>query len=187
MEQLDFIINGGETRRYHTWPVIRQQRVDEHSFHVAMLVSMIALDADGVDKSPKGLTVPLLMAALVHDLAEHKFGDMPAPTKRAIGEEIGVPDFRAQYGAMEERALQQQGLDWEHLLSPTQRRWLKLADAMQGALYCIRERQMGNRLIGPVFDNFRQYIRDVLNGNEPAPMEARIINYIDDMWEQANG
>lgn len=192
MEQLDYIINGGETKRFHTVPVLREQCVDAHSFHVAMLVSMIALDAPQEEQN--GLTVPLLMAALTHDLAEHKFGDMPAPTKRAIGEEVGVPEFRKLYGEMELRSLNAVGLDWEHMLTPTQLRWLKLADAMQGALYCIRERLMGNRLIEICYHNFRSYLRDMcvfermdfIAGDKKPNMEEQILFYIDDMWEQAD-
>jgi 5'-deoxynucleotidase YfbR-like HD superfamily hydrolase len=183
MEQLDFIINGGETVRFHTWPVLRPQRVDSHSFHVAMLCALMAQDADIADG--EGLSVPLLMAALTHDLAEWKFGDMPAPTKRELG--AVFPGFRAKYGEMETEMLEAYGIEWESMLTLQGTRWLKLADAMQGCLYCIREKMMGNRLIATPFQNFRQYIRDVLNGTDPAPMEAQIINYIDDMWEQADG
>lgn len=182
METLDFIRNGGETRRYHTWPVLRQQTVAEHSFHVAMIYSMMALGAAPSDV--QGLTVPGLMAALTHDLAEHKTGDMPAPTKRGL--EAFFPGFREKYGELENDLLVNAELDWEHALSSKERRWLKLADAMEGALYCVRERSMGNKLIAPVFANFRQYIRDVLGGTEPQEVEQNIINYIDDMWEQFN-
>ena len=41
MEQLDFILNGGETIRYHTTPTLRNQRVDSHSFNVAMLQASV--------------------------------------------------------------------------------------------------------------------------------------------------
>lgn len=180
MEILDYIINGGETKRFHTWPMLREQRVDAHSFHVAMLCALIAQDADPAEG--EGLTVPLLMAALVHDLPEHKTGDLPAPAKRN-------PDVvsRDAWNEMEEQSLRKVGLDWEHALGPKQRRWLKMADAMQGALHCIRERQMGNKLIATVFTNFRSYIRELDAGDSEEAMIIAIIQYIDDMWEQANG
>lgn len=182
MEQLDFIINGGETVRFHTWPVLRPQTVAEHSFHVAMLVSLMA----GYDAP--GLSVPVLMAALTHDLAEHKTGDLPAPVKRAVGEALGIPGFRAAWNAHEESLLREVELDWEDKLSPMESHWLKLADAMQGALYCIRERMMGNKLIATPFTNFRSYIRNLETDLMPEqPKVTDIINYIDDMWEQANG
>jgi 5'-deoxynucleotidase YfbR-like HD superfamily hydrolase len=180
MQRLDFIRNGGETRRYHTWPVLRQQTVAEHSFHVAMLYSMLSMDADPANGV--GCTTRGLMAALTHDLAEHKFGDMPAPAKRELG--AIFPDFRAVYGAMEGGELARAGLEWESMLLPTELRWLKLADAMEGCLYCIRERAMGNKLIVTVFGNFRSYVSLLLTDAE---IEQNITTYIDDQWETANG
>lgn len=190
MEQLEFIINGGETKRYHTWPMLREQNVAAHSFGVAMIYSMLA----GQDGAPEsgGLSVPGLMAALTHDLAEHKMGDLPAPAKRLMpdtismeGDKIYRRTFRASWGKMEQDLLDEQGLSWEGMLAPHEMRWLKAADAMDGALYCIRERQMGNQTIAAVFVNFRSYIREISSG-EAGPCEMEIINYIDDMWEQAN-
>lgn len=190
METLDFILNGAETKRFHTWPVLREQRVDAHSWGVAMLYALMAQAADPAHG--QGLTVPGLMAALTHDLAEHKLGDLPAPVKRELGETKlpgmdNVLPFRQAWGELENRLLAAQALDWEPLLAPMEHRWLKLADAMDGCLYCVRERMLGNRLIVTVFNNFRTYIDDVLGGQDSQPMEAEIICYIDDMWEQANG
>lgn len=190
MDTLEFILNGGETNRFHTIPTLFNQRVDSHSFNVAMLVALMAQDAD--PKEGEGLSVPLLMAALTHDLSEHKVGDLPAPTKRAMPqvhveeeEETKLYSFREYWGMMENNHLRAVGLDWEHLLAPKQQRWLKLADAMEGALFCIRERMMGNRLIVTVFGNFRSYIEKLRQINEE-PMVQAIITYIDDMWEQAD-
>lgn len=186
MEHLDFIINGAETKRYHTWPTLREQTVGAHSFSVAMLCALMAQEAD--PEQGEGLTVPLLMAALTHDLPEHKLGDLPAPAKRSMPPLADGRSFREHWGEMEDALLQEVGLDWEHLLGPKQRRWLKLADAMDGALYCIRERAMGNSLIGTVFNNFRSYVQQLLHEPEAEEqMVNDIVQYIDDMWEQANG
>jgi 5'-deoxynucleotidase YfbR-like HD superfamily hydrolase len=184
MEQLDFIINGGETVRFHTWPVLRPQRVDSHSYHVAMLCALMAQD-EPVERG-HGLTVPLLMAALTHDLAEWKVGDMPSPSKRAMPD-YGDITFREVWSGMEQDLLAGVGLDWEALLTPKDLRWLKLADNMQGALYCIRERAMGNQLIAEPYSNFRKYIAELMQVNGENNMEQNIVQYIDDMWEQHNG
>jgi len=190
MEKLDFIINGGETRRFHTWPVLRPQTVAEHSFHVAMLYSLMAGDHTPTTAEPVSLGVPGLMAALCHDLAEWQMGDIPSPAKRAMPM-IGAVTFRQHWGEMEQEKLTAQDLWWEDLLTPIEARWLKLADAMQGALYCIRERMMGNKLIVTPFNNFRRYIGELMPDDGPLSqhlrsMEQQIIDYIDDMWEQAN-
>jgi len=191
MKELNFIRNGAEVTRYHTWPTLRQQRLDGHQWGVAMLYSFMAT----YDGSPEtgGLSVPGLMTALTHDLPEQRYGDMPAPAKREMAETLGVPDFHATWNMMEQSLLVENGLCWQDLCNDAERRWLKLADAMDGALFCVRERELGNKMMGPVFQNFRSYIQEItslpdkLAVGDPEKMEWQIIWYIDDMWEQANG
>lgn len=187
METLDFILNGAETKRYHTVPTLREQTVGAHSFSVAMLVALIAQDGDPA--GGEGLTVPLLMAALSHDLPEHKMGDLPSPSKRSLPDLADGMSFRTHWGILEVEHLKSVGLDWENLLGPKQLRWLKMADAMDGALWCVRERAMGNQLIRTVYGNFRSYIEEISprGCEETSPAVKDIIAYIDDMWEQADG
>ncbi len=183
MQSLEFIRKGRETRRFHTNPVLHEQNVAEHSFGVAMLVWVLA------GSTEPGVRLPLLMAALTHDLAEHSMGaDMASPAKRAMpdvydatGERLG--SFREVWGAAEQAHLQTVQLDFEFTLSAEEKRILKLADAMEGALYCIRERAMGNKLIEECFINFRLYICDLVEH----PVELEVLNYIDASWEKANG
>lgn len=190
MEQLDFIQFGGWTKRYHGVPVLNEQTNAEHLFGVAHLVAIMALDAD--PSVGEGLTVPLLMSCLCSDLPEWVTGDMPAPSKRNFPWEVTIGSeklsLRAAWNRRDAKLLKDVGLDWEHLLGTRQLRWLKLADAMEGCLFCIKERMQGNKYIETrCYVHFRQYIRDVLDGSEPSSKEREIINYIDDMWEQANG
>jgi 5'-deoxynucleotidase YfbR-like HD superfamily hydrolase len=180
MEILDFIVFGSETKRFHTMPTLREQRVDSHSHGVAMLCMLLA------ESEP---SANLLLAALTHDLAEHKFGDLPAPAKRTMPDTVDVlgrRTFRQAWGDMETTALNEVGLRWDQMLSDKERRWLKLADAMEGCLYCIRERMMGNKYINVCYDNFRSYIQEQLVTDEEEAV-ADIVGYIQDMWEQANG
>lgn len=190
MEQLEFIINGAGTKRYHTWPMLNEQTVGAHTFTVAMLYSMMALQ-DG-ELGTGGLTVPGLMAVLTHDLPEHKMADFPSPHKRSFGEALSITkngeviSFRDAWNEAEQELLDGVGLSWWQMLTSQQKRWLELADNMEGALHCIRERQMGNQLIVTVFANYRSYLYD-LSGDDEGSCEAGILNYIDDMWEQAHG
>jgi 5'-deoxynucleotidase YfbR-like HD superfamily hydrolase len=180
MEQLDFIRNGGETRRFHTIPVLRHQTVAEHSFHVTMLLWTM------YGQEEPGITIGLLMAGMTHDLAEHRVGDLPAPAKRKMEDYLelkGVETFRSAWGRMEQDILREQELDWEHALTADELRKLKLADAMEGALYCIRERAMGNTLIVPCFLNFRTYISDEISEHAG---ELDVFNYITTQWELVN-
>lgn len=205
MEQLDFIRNAGETKRFHTWPVLRQQNVAEHSWHVAMLLWFIF----GNDEP--GLRMPLMMAALTHDAAEWKVGDLPSPGKRAMSEHF--PDFREKWGEMEQGILKEYAWDWESLLEPWELAALKLVDSMDGALYCVRERTMGNKLIEPCYRNFISYVEETLMASFPVMVQhgdrrvttthdvpfpdtdvtpastkiARdVYNHIQDMWNQAD-
>lgn len=181
---LDFIINGGETVRYHTWPVLRRQNVGEHSFRVAMLCGWLAgQHAEG--EKPVGIGANLLMAALTHDLAEHQMGDLPAPVKRGLPDVIPSGDarpFREYWDFLENRLLAEVGLDWAHTLNEYEKRILKLADAACGALYCARERMMGNKLIDPVFDNFYAYATEKAANN---PEEVELMRHIRNSWAQA--
>lgn len=184
MQTLDFILNGAETKRFHTWPTLREDRVDSHAFRVAMICAVIAQSAEPVNG--QGLTLPLIMAALTHDLAEHKLGDLPAPAKRDMPPMQDGMSFRTAWGLMELALLTENSLDWEPLLSEKEQHWLKLADAMDGALFCTRERMMGNKLMETPYHNFISYIVAELWVDEE-PIIHDIVGYIYDMWEQANG
>ena len=181
MEQLDFIRNGGETRRFHTVPVLRSQTVAEHSFHVTMLLFTL------YGQSDPGISIPLLLAGLTHDLAEHIVGDLPAPAKRNMGERLelkGTQTFRSAWGDMENELLDGVGLAWEHELSVEQLRMLKVADAMEGMLYCVRERAMGNRLIVPCYMNFHSYVTELLSN--ATVEEAEHFAYVESQWSIYN-
>lgn len=196
MLDLEFIRNAGETKRFHTWPVLRTQNVAEHSWHVAMLLWYIF----GSDEP--GITMPLMMAALTHDAAEWQVGDIPSSAKRRMAE-MGFEDFRAKWGEMEQKVLNEFGWDWEGYLSDEELQKLKLVDSMDGAFYCVRERAMGNKLITPCYENFISYVEEVLMASFPISVShsdrhivaaerettnraREVYAHIKDMWEQAN-
>lgn len=174
--KLEFLTSGRETKRFHTVPVLSEQNIAAHSFGVAMLVGILVPKEE--------LRAELLMAALTHDLAEQRMGaDMAAPAKRSMPD-YARGTFREVWGAMEEDHLVAVGLGYFGELYPEEERILKLADATEGALFCIRERAMGNKLVVTCYSNFRRYISQVAELND---RESDLIGYIDDMWEQANG
>ncbi len=147
-----------------------------------------------------GIRVPLLMAGMTHDMAEHRVGDLPAPAKRDMDKRLdlkGAQTFRAAWNDMEQDILKEVAFNFEESLSVDELRMLKLADAMEGALYCIRERAMGNTLITPCYLNFAKYIDGEMSeqseqrdGNtDPAThadMEWEVRNYIHTQWSIAN-
>lgn len=191
MSALDFIYHAGVTRRFHTWPVLRQQTVADHSWHVAMLVQYI------FGREEPGITMELIMAALTHDMAECKVGDLPAPAKRKMDMRIAVveggaaTDFRSAWGAMEQEILAEYEMDWEKFLTPEQLQQLKLCDSLEGAFFCVNERAMGNKLIKPCYLNFINYVEELLilsfpvEGGKCCLIARDVYNHVKDLWEGA--
>ena len=162
-EQIRFVLKGGEVLRYHTIRTLQQDSVGYHSFGVAWFVWFLR---------PESRTM-LIMAALAHDLAEHKTGDLPAPTKRELG--IGP-----QFAALEEGILRHIGLHFE--LDKEEERILKLADCAQGALFCTRERSLGNRGVDVVWARYIEYIRERLMDE---PKEQELLDTLLQLWQEA--
>lgn len=171
---LDFIRNGGALVRYHTVQVLQRQTIAEHSFHVAMLVWWLK------DGDVSGVQV---MQALAHDVAEHKMGDMPSPVKNGFGEMADGRSFRDTFDARENTFLQVHGLNFPAVNSDAQ--VLKLADAAEGCLYCIREREMGNRLITECYINYHRYVFSLVRHDNKR--EVQLLDHIDAAWERACG
>lgn len=151
--RLNFAWNGGETRRYHTHRPINDDTVGHHSYNVAMTIVCLWPDA----------TAALLVAALTHDIAEHKVGDIPAPTKRHMPNIFGQP-FRTFFATWEAAHILEAGLPTPTLTKVEE--WqLKFADSLDGMRFCLHERQLGNRtpINAEIFGNFAEYVADHLN------------------------
>lgn len=144
IDQLYFLLDGANVRRYHTVTTLVPETVGHHSHGVALLVFMLVEEP----------SLNLVFAALVHDLAEHKVGDIPAPSKR----QFGIGD---QINALEEELLEGSGWGPEGL-TPREERALKLADIAQGALYCVEEIQRGNSRMRTVFDRYISYAESMI-------------------------
>lgn len=144
--RIEFAMRGGAVARYHTIPTIRQQNVAEHSFGVAWLCWHLS------NGSP---SAALLMAALIHDVAEHTTGDLPAPAKRRMG-------IREQFAEAEDEALLEAGIT-QPVLSPEEQVVLKLADVADLLLFCITEISMGNRSMCVVYERGVSYIRELID------------------------
>jgi 5'-deoxynucleotidase YfbR-like HD superfamily hydrolase len=141
---LDFVLNGAEVVRYHTVHTLQRETVGHHSHGVACLVLMLDEHASR----------ELLMAALMHDLAEQHTGDIPSPAKREYG--IGE-----QVDRLERRLMEEAGLRYPRLAAEDART-LKLADIAHGALFCVREMSLGNRRLRTVYDRYLSYAQQML-------------------------
>jgi 5'-deoxynucleotidase YfbR-like HD superfamily hydrolase len=148
---LEFMWAGGYTKRYHTWNTLLTDTVGHHSFNVACILMFLRPQASAA----------LLRAALLHDVAEHKVGDMPATAKRALPDYPGGLSFRAVFGRLEEEHMQDAGVELPVLTD--EEAWaLKLADVLDGMRFCLMERRMGNRSIAEVWVNFHAYAEEML-------------------------
>lgn len=144
-DSLDFYLAGSEVHRYHTVRTLAPETVGHHSHGVAVL-ALVLTDWKA--------SAALLRAALVHDLAEHQTGDIPSPAKREYG--IGQ-----QVEELEARLMGAAGVAFPHLYAD-EARVLKLADIAQGALYCVRELELGNRRMVSIYDRYMSYARDMI-------------------------
>lgn len=147
---LEFITHGAEVKRYHTVNTLVTETVGHHSHGVALVC--LVLDPFS--------SRSLITAALIHDLAEQQVGDIPSPAKRTLG-------FADKLDELEDRIVQQ-GMGWLPMLTPDEKRTLKLADIAQGALKCVREVQMGNGCMRVVLERYLSYAESMqlAEGNE---------------------
>ena len=163
INRLRFVQNGGSVRRFHTVRTIEPNTVAEHSFGVAWLVWILT---EGQARAR------LLMASLAHDLAEQEVGDVPAPAKRALG--IG-PDINE----LEDRILAANGVAF--VLTPEEQRTMKLADCLDGMLYCAQERKQGNKFVDEAFEKYHSYVTSM----NPQGVEREVFDAVITMNEEA--
>lgn len=156
-ELLQFISEGGSVVRYHTRPGIKPDTDAHHSHGVAMLCSILAGSSDETGSTLA--SVNLLMAALTHDLAEQKAGDMSAPAKRALGIRDLLNDFETD-------ELKVYWLDYQQHLTKEEFVILQMADCFDGMLYCCRELALGNRNALLVWRRYCAYITSISAGAE---------------------
>jgi 5'-deoxynucleotidase YfbR-like HD superfamily hydrolase len=84
----------GLVRRYHTWPVIGQQNVAEHSWQLLRIYLNV------VDKIDSNLVFHIMF----HDIGEQTTGDLPYPIKRnnpPLKEIMDLLEQKACYSILE--------------------------------------------------------------------------------------
>jgi len=138
------LMRAGGTQRFHTWSaeLIKTQDVAQHVYGLMWLVMMLSGGHASRD---------LLVATMHHDGGERWVGDMPSPSKRLL------PGLRDALHRAEDDAMLVKGATTAPMLSAVDAGILDLADALDGAFFCARELEMGNRRILPVFANFIEY------------------------------
>lgn len=147
----------GEVRRYHTFPVLHQQSVGEHTWQAMRVLCAIWPDA------PRAV----LLYAMVHDCGELRTGDIPYPHKGECSDA-----WRKEQNNQEDRALRSMCLPWG-LPAPTaevghvERAVFKLAEYIEMWEYGLCERNRGNRYAHLIVQRCWDAIRPMLMvGNE---------------------
>ena len=166
-ERIEFSFYGGLVVRFHQHTGHNLNTDAQHSHGVAMLCFFLTDGAPGET---------LLMAALTHDLAEQVVGDIPYTAKR------NIPGLKAQCDAMEAAVLTAHDLCFT--LDPAEQRTLKIADALDGMLYCCHEAALGNHTtLRKVYAKWLT----ALEVYEPlTALETEVIGAVLRIWEESN-
>ncbi len=162
-DKILFMLKGSEVERYHTLKTLQTETVGHHSFLVAMFCWLL---------TPSNPT--LVLAALMHDLAEHETGDMPAPAKRKL-------NMSDQMAALEDDILGRAGFGVRLLYE--EQRTLKLADCFAGMLFCTRERALGNKGVEEVWSRYLSYVTE--EHSDQVEQESRILYAMKQLWTEA--
>lgn len=126
----------GRVLRYHTWPVLRQQSVGEHTWRL-----------EGIYVELFGLPRPEVWWWMHnHDVGELWAGDVPFGAKQA------VPGLKDAMNASEAMGMGRLGVMMPRL---TEQEWsqVKLCDLLEMWEFGMVEMQMGNMLAGPIVDD----------------------------------
>ncbi len=118
---------GGEVKRFHTVPMLKEHLVASHSWGVALHVQHIHPDC----------RKELIIAALEHDIHEHITGDMSAVTK------WDFPMMAHALNKVEDTVNIKLGITPN--LTPFEEQVLKTADMADLVLCCFMEYQLGNQ------------------------------------------
>jgi len=159
-DQIQFIIQGGEVKRFHAIKTIQEETVGHHSFQVAMLVYLL------LDKKDYHKHSDLIVAALTHDLAEHIVGDVPSNTKISLG-------LSKKFEEIEAAHLTHVCLKFD--LTAEEERILALADILSGMIFCKREIALGSVLAAPIYRRYNSYLDKLRNFSD---LELSVIEAI---------
>jgi HD domain len=125
--------NGGDVKRYHTFPIIGEQKVSAHTFNVLLFIMQYHPEP----------SMDLIKAALYHDLAEYDTGDTPANVKWKF------PMLLASLENAENEVSYNLGIFAN--LDDREAIWLKVGDTLEYLFYALEQRLLGNINMDIVF------------------------------------
>lgn len=140
------LLSTGQTQRYHTEALTKPQDVAQHTYNMLWIAWKLA-----GEKPSAGL----LMGVLSHDAGERYTGDMPGPVKHHICADAALDALEAK--RLKERC----DVSLDLNLTPVEKEIIRLADRVEGMVYCFREWRRGNQEIKPALRNYIDYVREL--------------------------
>lgn len=135
----------GQVLRYHTWPVIRQQSVGEHTWQVMRIYYQCF-----------GLPRPEVWEAmLLHDAPEVQTGDIP------FGAKVRSQKVREGNKEAEDQWMEHMGLQWP-MLTDIEHWTMKMCDLLEMYEYGLTERRMGNQCAEPIITGVAESVSNWL-------------------------
>jgi len=161
------IRNGYNVKRFHTTPRNQQETNGHHSANVCAI--LIRLDP--------ACSKDLLVAALMHDVAEAYTGDVPAPFKWDTPEakealRMGEYYYEEKYNIPDPE------------LSFMEHSLLKLADMMDLVLSSLEEMGRGNQYAKELVENGQRYIEEMGISQELMVKCELMVNEVKAQWQQ---
>lgn len=139
----------GKVQRWHTWPMIRQQSVGEHSCRVAQLYVQLY----GMPRAE------VLYYCLCHDMGEMHAGDVPFNAKR------DSPELKSAMNAAEGVGLRTVRIELPGLTDEEWKR-VKICDYLELYEHCRIEIMMGNKFASVPCDTITKAMRIAVGDQE---------------------
>lgn len=151
------IRNLNHISRFNVRMRLHDENVASHSLFTGFIAYYLAKNAreNGVDVSPENAFI----LGCIHDIEECILGDILLPTKHS-----GLVDkYRRLEENFKEKILNSIGIDIN--FSDLEKKIAKVADYLEGYLYCIEEVDLGNRFFEDIMIKYRERIENYVAKN----------------------
>lgn len=153
-------MDGGNIIRYHAHPLTKSQDVSAHSHRVSLVVLAVWPEC----------RQELLKAAVYHDLSELATGDVPSTTKWAH------PTLGTELNRVTTEWEKNRGLRVS--LTRPEMIVLKLADMIEGAMFCMDRYRNGEQKGGLIANAYIQASVEYLNENTFGAENSTVLNTV---------
>lgn len=149
----------GAVTRWHLIPHHGVDTVANHSWNATMLLLELYPEASRL----------LIVYMLNHDVTERWVGDIPASSKAMF------PLISKGVGVAEEWLENKFDIPASHRLLRKEREWARAIDAVESAIWCHEQLQMGNQLVVNALESLDEWIMG--EGWIPASLRFWYQNY----------